>query len=208
MTARVNADPPDLVLFTGDFVDDKRDHRCALPLVERLIKCLQPKVGMFAAVGNHDADLLPPRLVAMGVRVLLNERIEVPVNGRPIELIGLPGPDRIDFDERFVRSVPSRREGVPRIVLSHYPDLFPLSRPLNPDLYLAGHTHGGQICPPGETALLTHDTLPRTLAKGAHNDNGSCLFVNRGFGFTTIPLRLFCPAEVVEIELLREDIKT
>jgi predicted MPP superfamily phosphohydrolase len=92
---------------------------------------------------------------------------------------------------------------MPRIVLSHYPDLFAFARSLHPDLYLAGHTHGGQICPPGERALLTHDTLPRPMAKGAHEINGSCLFVNRGFGFTTIPLRVFCPAEVVEIVLTR-----
>jgi predicted MPP superfamily phosphohydrolase len=199
---RINADPPaDLVLFTGDFVDSKKDHRPALPLVERLVKSLRPRSGVWAIVGNHDGDLLPPRLIAMGVRVLMNERAEVIVRGQPVELIGLAGADRIDFDERFVHTVPPKRPGVPRIVLCHYPDLIRAARPMAPDLYLAGHTHGGQICLPNQRALLSHDSLPKRLCKGAHDVEGTCLVVSRGFGFTTIPLRIFCPAEVVEIEL-------
>ena len=74
---------------------------------------------------------------------------------------------------------------------------------LQPDLYLAGHTHGGQICLPNERAILTHDSLPRTMCKGAHEINGTCLVVGRGFGFTTIPVRAFAPAEVVEVRLYR-----
>jgi predicted MPP superfamily phosphohydrolase len=72
---------------------------------------------------------------------------------------------------------------------------------MRPDLYLAGHTHGGQICLPNERALMSHDTFPKRMCKGAHDVEGTCLVVSRGFGFTTIPLRVFCPAEVVEIEL-------
>jgi uncharacterized protein len=199
---RVNANPPAMVLFTGDLVDDKRDPRTALPAVERLIKSLKPTGGIFAVPGNHDGDLLTPRLNAWGVRVLLHERIEVPVNGAKIELIGLPGADRVDLDERFLHTLPPPSAGVPRVVLSHYPDLIRQTRGLNVDLYLAGHTHGGQICLPNGWALMTHDTLPRRMCKGAHEVEGTCLIVNRGFGFTTIPLRVFCPAEVVEVKFV------
>jgi len=198
---RINAVPPDLVLFTGDFVDNKKDHRPALPLVERLIKTLRPTTGIFACIGNHDGDMLAPRLMALGVRVLMNERIEMTVRHQPLELIGLAAADRIDLDERFIHAVPAKRPGVPRIVLCHYPDLLRIARPMHPDLYLAGHTHGGQICLPNERALMSHDTFPKRMCKGAHDFEGTCLVVSRGFGFTTIPLRVFCPAEVVEIEL-------
>jgi len=91
---------------------------------------------------------------------------------------------------------------VPRIVLCHYPDLIrPAAATIAPDLYLAGHTHGGQICLPGERAILSHDSLAKSMCKGAHGYEGTCLIVSRGFGFSTLPLRVFCPAEVVEIEL-------
>jgi len=201
---RVNADPPAIVLFTGDLVDDKRDPRSALPNVERLIKGLKPTAGIVAVTGNHDGDLLPPRLVSWGVRVLLHDRIRMNVNDSPIELIGLPGVDRTDLDERFLHTLPPRQPGVPRIILCHYPDLIRQSAHVKADLYLAGHTHGGQICLPNGRAILTHDSLPRQLCKGAHDVEGTCLIVNRGFGFTTIPLRVFCPAEVVEIMLNAE----
>jgi predicted MPP superfamily phosphohydrolase len=211
---RVNVNPPDLILFTGDFVDDKHDYRPALPHVQRLIASLRSRHGMFAIVGNHDTDLLAPHLVRFGLPVIVHQRIEVPVRGDgdgeagendagTIELIGLPGPERGDLDEHFLRALPPKRPGVPRIVLSHYPDLLrpTLRAGVAPDLYLAGHTHGGQICLPGERAILRHDSLPRHLCKGAHDYHGSCLIVSRGFGFTTLPLRVFCPAEVVEIVL-------
>jgi predicted MPP superfamily phosphohydrolase len=195
------ASPPHLILFTGDFVDDKRDHRAALPLVQKLMKELRATHGLYAVVGNHDGDLLGPRLMAWGVQVIVHRRVEVSINDATIELIGLPGPDRLDLSERFLHSVPPRREGMPRIVLSHYPDLICPAAALHADLFLAGHTHGGQMCLPSESALLTHDTLPRRLCKGANDVNGTCLLVNRGLGFTTIPARVFCPAEVVEIIL-------
>ena len=201
--ARVQQDPPDLILFTGDFVDDKRDHGPAMPLVRKLIGGLRAKFGMFAILGNHDGDLLAPKLHGLGVRVIAHQRVDAIVNGAPIELIGGPGPERLDLDEHFLHAIPPKRPGVPRIVLCHYPDLIRAMKALEPDLYLAGHTHGGQICLPNERAILTHDSLPRHLCKGAHDVDGTCLIVGRGFGFTTIPMRVFCPAEVVEVRLTR-----
>ena len=202
---RVNTDPPELILFTGDYVDNKHDHRPALPLVKQLVSSLKHRSGIFGIVGNHDTDLLAPHLGPIGVRVLTHQRAEVPVRDGAgvIELIGLPGPERGDLDERFLRALPPKRAGVPRVVMCHYPDLIrPVRRAgVDPDLYLAGHTHGGQICLPDERAIIRHDTLPRRLCKGAHDYEGTCLVVSRGFGFTTMPLRVFCPAEAIEITL-------
>jgi predicted MPP superfamily phosphohydrolase len=202
LVARTQSDPPDVVLVTGDFVDDKRDHRAALPLVERLVKSIGTRHGIYCVVGNHDGDLLVPRLIGWGVHVIVHQRVELPLRGgRPVELIGLPGPDRVDLNERFVATQPPPRPGVPRIILCHYPDLIRAARPLAGDLYLAGHTHGGQMCLPNGYPLLTHDKLPHRLASGAHDVDGTCLLVGRGLGYTTLPVRLFCPAEVVEVEL-------
>jgi predicted MPP superfamily phosphohydrolase len=199
---RVQKDPPELILFTGDFVDDKRDHGPAMPLVKKLIGGLRAKAGMFAILGNHDGDLLAPKLHGLGVRVIVHQRVDAIVNSAPVELIGLPGPDRGDLDERFLHAIPPKQPGVPRIILCHFPDLIRAARPLQADLYLAGHTHGGQICLPNERAIFTHDSLPRHLCKGAHDVDGTCLIVGRGFGFTSIPVRAFCPAEVVEVRLV------
>src|SRR3954454_7688963 len=112
---RAKVHPPDLMLFTGDFVDDKRDHRPALPLVERMVRGLRGKFGTFAVIGNHDGDLLGPRLTNWGVRLLMHRRVEVNVNGAAVELMGLPGVDRLDLNERFIADAPAKKAGVPRI---------------------------------------------------------------------------------------------
>ena len=199
--AKLRDDPPDWILFTGDFVENKHDHRPALPLVERFLWQLKAKHGMFATLGNHDSDLLSPRLFSLGVKVIIHQRLVLPIGNAAIELIGLPGIERADLSEGFVRSIPPRSPGVPRIVISHYPDLLKGMRGKEIDLYLAGHTHGGQICLPNETVILRHDSYPRALAKGAHDMDGTCLLVTRGLGFTTIPVRMFCPAELIDIKL-------
>jgi uncharacterized protein len=72
---------------------------------------------------------------------------------------------------------------------------------LSPDLILSGHTHGGQVCLPGGYPLITHDALPRAYASGVHRIGQSWLVVSRGMGFAQFCLRLFCPAETLEIRL-------
>ena len=201
--AKLNQNPPDLLLYSGDFVEDRRDHRPALPLLRKLLSSIHATFGAFATLGNHDGDLLLPHLTALNVHVITHHRIEVSLRGEKIELIGFPGPHRWDLDEAFLRSIPPKTAGMPRIILSHYPDLIRAAGAvgLAPDLFLAGHTHGGQVCLPGEIQLLHHDSLPGRLCKGVHDYRGTCLIVTRGLGFSTLPLRLFCPAEIIEIVL-------
>jgi predicted MPP superfamily phosphohydrolase len=118
-----------------------------------------------------------------------------------MELIGLAGVKRRMFDPHFMAGLPPRQPGVPRIVLGHFPDQVRLIEPLGADVMLAGHTHGGQICLPNQRALISHDSLPKHMARGCHRVGQTLLVVNRGFGMTRWPVRLFCPAEVIELNL-------
>jgi len=90
-------------------------------------------------------------------------------------------------------------------VLSHYPDaIIKLQKfDVMPDLLFAGHTHGGQVCLPGGMPILRHDTLPRRYCSGVHRFGGAWLVVSRGMGFSSYAIRVFCPAEVVEVVLRR-----
>jgi predicted MPP superfamily phosphohydrolase len=206
LIAKVNADPPDVLMLSGDFIDNKHDLAPTLPRLAKLMTRLRAKTGMFATLGNHDGDLLFPQLMAMGVQVITHERRLVSVRGRDLELIGFPGPDRSDLSDAFLRVLPAKTHGVPRIVLSHYPDLIraACAARLAPDLFFAGHTHGGQICLPNGFPPVRHDVLPRRLCTGVHDYDGVCLVVTRGLGFTHAPVRLFCPGEVVEVVLKNE----
>jgi hypothetical protein len=72
---------------------------------------------------------------------------------------------------------------------------------LEPDIYLSGHTHGGQICLPNGVPLLSHDSMPSRFKKGIHRIEHTWFVVSNGFGFTGLPFRVFCPAEVCELTL-------
>lgn len=204
---RVADHPPDLIFLTGDFVDDKYDPRPALAMVDRFISGLRSRHGIYAIGGNHDGDLVLPRVASHGVTILSLGIHTVPIDGAPLETIGLAGLTRQDLQTQHLLDVPPRRQRVPRIVLSHYPDSLHAFQHHNgpPDLFIAGHTHGGQVCLPGGYPLLRHDTLPRRYCHGAHRVGDTWLVVSRGMGFSTHAIRVFCPAEVVEVVLKAEE---
>jgi uncharacterized protein len=218
LIAGLKANPPDLLLFTGDFVECKYDSRPAIPIVKKLLAQFSSRLGIFAILGNHDGDLVGPRLADCKLTFLDHRRIYLhsgdategkasTAEGKAsatVELIGLIGVDRYDLDRRWIETLGKKQPGTLRIVMCHYPDILPKVADLEPDLYLTGHTHGGQIAMPNGTPILRHDALPRHLCTGIHRAYGSVLVANRGFGFTTLlMLRLFCPAEVIEIVVRR-----
>lgn len=211
LLARVARNPPDLLLHTGDLIEEKHDYRPALPMALRLVAGFRARLGCFGILGNHDRYWMGPKLRGTNLTLIDGARREVVVRGGPdgtcgatIELIGLPGVDRKDLTDEFVASIPRRRDGTLRIILSHYPDHLRRTQfALQPDLFLAGHTHGGQVCLPGGWPVIRHDKLPRRLCSGVHWVDRTWLVVNRGFGFTNVPVRLFCPAEVLELKLTR-----
>lgn len=194
----------DLVLCTGDYVDDKRNYWPALPIVRKLLSGVKSRLGTFAILGNHDGNFLAAPISDLDATIIDNRRLVLSDGEASIELIGLPGVDRHDLDLRLLRSYSSEEPGSVRIVLSHFPDLLPRVSFLQPDLYLAGHTHGGQICLPWKRPIIRHDSLPRRMCQGIHRAFGTWMVVGRGFGFSSrMMLRLFCPAEINEIVLKR-----
>jgi hypothetical protein len=201
---RVRSESPDLVLLTGDFVDHKRRPTPAVPSVRRLVSGLKARLGVFGILGNHDRYHLRPYLNDIGLTLLDKESRRIEVDGAELELLALPGVDRRHLTRQVLDSYPPKTFGIPRLVLAHFPDhLRKAAELLKPDVYFAGHTHGGQICLPGGFAPVRHDSLPRALCKGVHRFANTWLVVGRGMGFTGLPFRFFCPAEVIEITLTR-----
>ena len=201
----LRADSPDLVLITGDFVEQRLLQRRAVDNVARFCRGLTSRLGTFAITGNHDGDFLAARIGGWDLTLIENGRVLIEdADGAAIELIGLPGVHRLDLDWNFTDCQPAKPQRAVRIVLSHYPDHIRNIAPLAADVMLAGHTHGGQCCMPGRVPLIWHDDLPRRYASGVHRWDGTWLVVGRGLGFATLPWRTFCPTEVMEIVLKRQ----
>jgi len=194
---------PDLVLLTGDLVEHRRLRDREVAMAQKLVDRLRARLGIFGIFGNHDGDFLAARMDRAQMRNIENKIVSLESSDALIELIGLPGVNRDDLDEEFFDRIPSRSDRSLRIVLAHYPDQIRRAARIRPDLLLAGHTHGGQICLPGGTPMITHDSLPRKFASGAHRVGQTWLVVSRGIGYAGLPLRIFCASEVPEIVLER-----
>lgn len=203
---RARAAKPELILIGGDLVEDKVDHRPALPAVRTFLRglvSLGAAYGQYAVIGNHDGLRLPGNLAGEAVTWFMNRRVMASGPRGEIELIGMGGPRLQSTDRDTLHGPAPRTPGVPRIVVSHFPSLIRVAgQTLAPDLFLAGHTHGGQVCLPGGYPLMTHDQLPKQYAAGLHRwggdaagTGGTWLLVSRGLGFSHMQIRTFCPPE-------------
>ncbi|CAN5520926.1 hypothetical protein BH10PLA1_BH10PLA1_13990 [soil metagenome] len=198
LAAKIEQEKPDLILLTGDLVENRTYYVPNLPHIRRLASHLAAPLGCFSILGNHDGDLLGPYLRDTPITVIDNDSRRLPVGDAAIELIGLPGVHRGDLSPDVLAAFPPKSPGSLRIVLSHYPDHVRKVSTLHADIMLTGHTHGGQICLPGGVPIVRHDSLPRRYCKGIHCVNDLWLVVSRGFGFAGgVNVRMFCPAEVI-----------
>jgi predicted MPP superfamily phosphohydrolase len=199
---RVAADPPDLVLISGDILEAKYDHFSALPVVQRMLSGLRSRLGCYCILGNHDGDLVGSRLAAWGCSVINDRVVTLRDADAAIELVGAPGVQRHDINTSRVCDLDPPAPGVVRIALSHFPDLTPrLANSMHPHLVLTGHTHGGQVCLPGGWPLVRHDRLGPRMVQGLHRIGPAWMLVSRGFGFAQLRIRAFCPAQAVQVVL-------
>jgi predicted MPP superfamily phosphohydrolase len=198
---RVRSEAADLIFITGDLNNKKRNCLPAVPFIRKFVSGLSAPLGLFGILGNHDRWALAPHLEGCGITMLDARRQLIEHEGAKLELLGLPGVHRKEVTRQIIDSFPPRQPDVPRLILSHFPDILRKAAHLRPDIYFAGHTHGGQVCLPGGIPIIRHDKLPRRFCSGVHRALDTWLVISRGLGFTGIAMRLFCPAEVIEIKL-------
>jgi uncharacterized protein len=189
---------PELVLVTGDLVDDSR----YIDWVPDTLGCLRARYGVYFVLGNHDlrADtsrlrgvLREQGLIYVGARWL-----EVEVRGQRVVLAGNelpwigPAADLSDCPPREVAPL--------RILLAHTPDRLDWARRWDADLLLAGHTHGGQIRLPGIGPIFAPSSSGVKHSSGLFYDPPTILHVTRGVS-GELPIRLNCPPELVHLVL-------
>ncbi len=221
IVAQLVEERPALVLIAGDFIyqpgDDARDE--IAEAVELIRPLPQAGIPTYAVLGNHDYSLnwrddpkrediarqLRAALAERGVRVLHNEAIPLPAPGdaAALYLVGIGSAWAGEDRAAAVGQVPA---GAPRLVFMHNPDSFADLPAGAAPLALAAHTHGGQVRLP-----FTPDWSWLDLVKDeeSHADGwiagygapGNRLYVNRGIGFGTLPVRINCPPELTVFTL-------
>jgi predicted MPP superfamily phosphohydrolase len=200
---------PDLIVLTGDFMSTSyHDDPRSLADLEVVLGQLSAPGGIYAVWGTAEVDLpnlLRPSLEKLGIIVLENDAVALEMQGHSLWLMGLTCSRDLAADGAQLRGLlEASSPGMASVLLYHTPDLMPQAVSLGVDLYLAGHTHGGQWRVPGFGAILTSSRYWKRYEAGAYRDGSTLLYVSRGLGmegFGTPRARFFCPPELVEITL-------
>ncbi|MDQ7822652.1 MAG: metallophosphoesterase [Candidatus Eremiobacteraeota bacterium] len=193
--ARSNALSPDLVFLTGDYVSRAPEY--IAPCIEAL-SSLKSRYGVFAVPGNHDywTDIATTRkeFARTGIHLLVNRSDTVTIKGASLAVIGLDDLWAGIPDMKTAAAGVSGPEK--KILLMHNPDLFEEYAPLGFDLILSGHTHGGQVNIPFIGPPITPSRFGARYAAGLYRKDKSTLYVNRGIGMVSPPIRFFCRPEL------------
>jgi predicted MPP superfamily phosphohydrolase len=200
---------PDLIVLTGDFLSTSyNDDPRAIDDLRTLLKQLHAPAGIYAIWGTEEVDLpevLRPVLENLGIVVLEDRALEVKAGGHRLWLMGLVCTRDLAADgETLHRLLDQAPPEASTLLLYHTPDLMPQAAELGVDLYLAGHTHGGQWRVPGFGAILTSSVWRKRYEAGRYREGDTHLYVSRGLGmegFGAPRARFFCPPEVVAITL-------
>lgn len=215
----INEQNPDIVVFTGDLVNNRAVE--VAPYLEFLAQ-IKAKVGKYAILGNHDYGEYMPfpteeekqqnfeDLCAYhekaGFKLLRNESVRLRSGNEEIVLGGVenwgnpPFPQYGDLDETF-KSASSNEF---KVLLSHDPDHWDAQiRKFEKhiDLTLSGHTHGAQfgVSIPGWKWSPVKYRYKRWLGKYIEDER--VLYVSKGFGFLGFPGRIGMSPEIVVIDL-------
>jgi predicted MPP superfamily phosphohydrolase len=201
---------PELIAITGDQVDD---YSGDVAYFAAAFPDLAAPLGVFAVAGNHDVYAGWPQvragLEAMGVRVLVNDAVEIvrgtdrfwiAGTGDPAGISGPLGRSREvapDINRTMARVPP----GAFTIVLAHNPALWPELADRGVQLTLSGHTHYGQLSIPHVDWSLASLFLEHAM--GSHRRNNSLLYINPGTNYWGLPLRIGALPEVTVLTLRR-----
>jgi len=189
---------PDLVVFTGDTVNSAE----ALPIFRRCLRQIAAIAPTFAIRGNWDTaywsklDLFGDT----GVTELEGRAVPLRLQGSDLWIVGA-SPVGHPSLQRALRAVPP---GTLTVLLCHSPDEIEEVAGRGVDLYLAGHTHGGQVALPLFGPLVTLSRFGNRYARGLYKVGRTWLYVNRGIGMEGgVPrVRFWARPEIVVIDLV------
>jgi uncharacterized protein len=191
----------DLCVMTGDYRYEIRGPcHDVYPPMERILRSVNARLGVIGILGNHDVSEEISGLERLGVRMLVNEALELRCGRENVWVIGLDDPHYYGCDDlpAALRNVPSEAF---KILLVHTPEVIEEAEEFGVDLYLCGHTHGGQICLPFIGPIVTNANCSRAYARGVWKYKRLQGYTSPGVGTSGVPVRFFCPPEIGLIEL-------
>lgn len=216
----VLAAEPDIVLFTGDLVNDKADE---MHEYMDIFSSIKAPMGVYSTLGNHDygdyiawpspeakkenLERLKKVHEQLGWRLLMNEHVALEKNNEHIALLGIENWSAFGNFPKYGKmheAYPGSEKYPFKILMSHdpshwdaeiktkYPDI---------DIMLSGHTHGMQFGLENPYFKWSPVQWFYKEWAGLYEEGKQKLYINRGYGFIGYPGRVGILPEVTLIEL-------
>ncbi|MBN2394472.1 MAG: metallophosphoesterase [Anaerolineae bacterium] len=207
--AEVAALNPDLIVLTGDYLNlSYLSDPVALSDARAFLAQLHAPYGVYA-VTDSGVDLAASMRVifeGQSITVLHDETVCLPFEGADLCLIGIQSHrSALERDRAALESLSAQLpSGAYNLLLYHTPDLAESLSGTGIDLYLAGHTHGGQIRLPFYGAVVTFSAYGKKYEMGRYALGDTLLYVSRGLGMegSGAPrARFLCPPEIVVVDV-------
>jgi predicted MPP superfamily phosphohydrolase len=204
---QVNALKPDLIVLTGDYLNlSYLSDPTSAAHFRQFLAQLQAPYGVYAVRGSLESpEEMAWLLEGMGVVWVEDELVTVDVREQRLTLVGLECSKGGAGMERLAEAMKGLPADAFTVLLCHTPDLIREAAGRGIDLYLAGHTHGGQIRLPFYGAVATGSVYGRRYVSGLFQESGTTMYVSRGIGFEGGGLpraRFLCRPEIVSIDLV------
>ncbi len=217
----VNSLGPDLVLIAGDLITTGPDY---IKISGQEVGKIKSKYGVFSCVGDHDnwayrndyaksLAEVEASLYANKVEMVDNGIRKITVGDAEINITFITNTYVETISENILDSLTSESFGDLKIFLAHQPrpHLIDIAQKSDFDLYLAGHTHGGQITFVFPFVQLTPTMFETKYTKGdfwfGNPDKvgaSMLLVVTRGLGMSLAPIRYNSTPEVTLITLKKK----
>jgi uncharacterized protein len=196
-----NETKPHLAAIGGDLISRAGD---PLDQCIRQIARLKADAGVLGCLGNHEIycgceDYVSAEAARQGVSFLRQTNQVLRFGDSRINVAGV---DFQSFRRPYLVGAEALRvDGMPNVLLSHNPDVFPVAAQKGFDLTLSGHTHGGQV---NFEILNQNVNVARfftPFVMGDYQIGEASLYVTRGVGSIGLPVRMNALPEVSLIEL-------
>ncbi len=194
--AKIEAQRPDIVLFTGDMIDTATGRFKGEGMAGFLLSRIKAPLGKYAVIGNHEyehgtLDQYQSIMDKGGFTILKNQKINI------CENIAVFGVDDMSVgygspQETFT----SVNHSQLNITLCHEPDVAREIFDLGGDMVFSGHSHWGQIRLPYFIDLAM-PPLCYEFSKGQYQQGDKIVYVGAGIGTTRIPMRFMAPPSIM-----------
>ncbi|MEO8398707.1 MAG: metallophosphoesterase [Ignavibacteriaceae bacterium] len=211
---KINATNPDLVLVAGDIISSGTDY---IKVGAKYLGKIKTKYGVFSCVGDHDnwayrPDYLRSRhevineLKSNDVIMIDNGNKKIKVGESIIGITFITETYSARIGNGELNNLVDQKKNDLNIFLVHQPreNLIELAQLKNYDLFLAGHTHGGQITFLFPFIDLSVSLFETSSVRGDFYFDNMLMIVTRGLGMSIAPLRYNSAPEVVVIKLKRK----